>query len=125
VSTEWAQEVDEVTRLSDEYEAALRRNDVAVLDGLFADDPRVLRFGLGDMQRGRAQIVEWRASAPPISPGRVVTSRDVAALADGIVAVDLTFVDDDPSWIGRQSQTWIRLDVGWRIVRAHVSLIRS
>ena len=118
-------QVEEVTRLSDEYEAALRRNDVAVLDELFADDPRVLRFGVGDMQHGRAQIVEWRASAPPICPGRVITSRDVVALGYGVVAVDLTFVDDDPSWIGRQSQTWIRLDVGWRIVRAHVSMIRS
>jgi len=40
------------------------------------------------------------------------------------VAVDLTFADDDHS-IGRQSQTWIRTDAGWRISRAHVSIIAA
>ena len=116
-------DIAEVTRLSDEYEAALLRNDVDVLNGLFAGDPGVLRFGLADQQRGRAELVAWRAAAPAVSPDRVITSRDVAALAPGVVAVDLTFVQPGASWLGRQSQTWVRRDEGWRIVRAHVSQI--
>jgi hypothetical protein len=38
------------------------------------------------------------------------------------VAVDLVFADDDTS-IGRQSQTWVRTADGWRIARAHVSVV--
>jgi hypothetical protein len=112
----------EVTALSDRYEAALVRNDVATLDALFADDERVLRFGLADMQRGKAELVAWRASAPAVNRGRQIVSRDVTALAADVVAVDLTFVDG-PGATGRQSQTWLRGSDGWRIVRAHVSII--
>jgi hypothetical protein len=112
----------EVEHWSDVYEDALRRHDVATLDALFWDDPAVLRFGVADQQCGYGEVVTWRAGATPISPDRVITARHVVALAPGVVAVDLTFADDDAT-IGRQSQTWIRVAAGWRIARAHVSVI--
>ena len=115
-------DVAEVTHWSEVYEAALLRNDVGVLDELFWNDPDVVRFGLADMQHGYAEVVAWRATAPPISADRQITSRRVLALAPGVVAVDITFADD-PATIGRQSQTWIRVGAGWRIARAHVSVI--
>ena len=40
-----------------------------------------------------------------------------------VVFVDITFVNGDAPGLGRQSQTWCRFDLGWRIVRAHVSMI--
>jgi ketosteroid isomerase-like protein len=111
-----------VEQCSDVYEDALRRHDVATLDRCFWDDPTVLRFGIADRQVGYAAVVAWRATAPPISPSRVITERHVVALAPGVVAVDLVFADDDTS-IGRQSQTWVRTAEGWRIARAHVSVV--
>jgi ketosteroid isomerase-like protein len=117
-----AADADEVTRCSDVYEDALRRNDVATLDELFWDDPTVLRFGVADWQRGHAAVRTWRATAPPVSPDRMIRERHVIALAPGVVAVDLIFADDATT-IGRQSQTWVRTDAGWRIARAHVSVI--
>jgi hypothetical protein len=33
------------------------------------------------------------------------------------------FVREGGNKIGRQSQTWVRLPQGWRVVAAHVSLI--
>ena len=119
-----ADAVAEVTALSDRYEEALVGNDVATLDALFADDDRVLRFGLADMQRGKGELVAWRASAPAVNPRRRIVTRDVTALAVDVVAVDLTFVDE-PRATGRQSQTWVRGRDGYRIVRAHVSIVRD
>ena len=56
-----------------------------------------------------------------ISHERRRRSRHIVALAPGVVAVDITFHDGDR--IGRQSQTWIEVAAGWRIARAHVSVI--
>jgi hypothetical protein len=33
------------------------------------------------------------------------------------------FVREGSDKIGRQSQTWVRLPAGWRVVSAHVSLV--
>ena len=100
-------EVVEVEHWSDVYEDALRRNDVDQLNGLFLDHPDVLRFGVADEQHGYDELVAWRAGAPAISPDRRITGRWIVALAPGVVAVDLTFADDERH-VGRQSQTWVR-----------------
>ena len=100
-------EVGEVERCSDVYEDALRRNDVEQLNELFLDHPDVLRFGVADEQHSYDELVSWRAGAPAISPDRRITDRWIVALAPGVVAVDLTFADDERS-VGRQSQTWVR-----------------
>ena len=113
----------EVEHWSDVYEDALRRNDVDVLNELFWHDAATLRFGVADHQVGFAAIAAWRADAPAIPPQRVITTRHVVTLAPGVVAVDLMFDDGDPEVVGRQSQTWLRVDGAWRIARAHVSLI--
>jgi ketosteroid isomerase-like protein len=113
---------DEVTQCSDRYESALRRHDVAALGAAFSTDPSVVRFGIADIQTSGAEVAAWRAQAPPIDPDRRTTFRRVGALAPGVVAVDLTFRDSDGT-SGRQSQTWVRGADGWRIVRAHVSVL--
>lgn len=112
----------EVEQLSDVYEAALRRNDVDVLMAMFWLHPDVLRFGIADQQHGGDELRAWRMTAPAVAPDRMTLSRHVVALAPGVVAVDITFADDD-AMIGRQSQTWVRFPQGWRIARAHVSVI--
>jgi hypothetical protein len=114
-----------VLRSSDEYESALLANDRETLDAMFVDDGRVLRFGIADMQRGHAELTAWRAQAPGVPVTRRITSRVVMSLGPGVVAVDLTFANGDDPAVGRQSQTWIRTDSGWRIVRAHVSMHAS
>jgi hypothetical protein len=113
---------DEVQRCSDRYEAALRDHDVGVLTELFSTGSSVVRFGIADGQWSGDEVAAWRASAPPVDPRRVITCRRVGALAPGVVAVDLTFRDSDGTE-GRQSQTWVRTEVGWRVVRAHVSTL--
>jgi hypothetical protein len=94
------------------------------MDAVFWNDPAALRFGIAEIQRGYEEIAAWRRTAGGVSPDRTITSREVLELAPGVVAVDLTFVNGLDPTIGRQSQTWVRTNVGWRIVRAHVSMQR-
>lgn len=116
-------DVAEVEPLFDAYEAALLRNDVAVLHATFLPSDDVLRFGIADEQRGSDGLLAWRRGAAPVDPRRRITSRSMLGIAPGVVSVDITFVNGDDPMIGRQSQTWVRRPEGWRIVRAHVSVI--
>ena len=53
----------EVTAQFARYEKALVSNDVAVLDELFRDDPRTLRYGIGENLYGYDEIMAFRAGA--------------------------------------------------------------
>ena len=68
-----------------------------------------------------------RRSAPPgRRPGLTrLLSRTVITTygRDFAVASTLFYRESVPGKIGRQMQTWVRFDVGWRVVAAHVSMI--
>ncbi|MCU1394114.1 MAG: hypothetical protein JWM34_2542 [Ilumatobacteraceae bacterium] len=115
----------EVGELFDAYEAALVRNDLDAMNAVFVDGADVLRFGIADMQFGSDELVAWRAAATPVSPLRRIVTRRVLSIAPGVVATDITFVNGDEPFVGRQSQTWVKRPEGWRIIRAHVSVIRA
>ena len=114
----------EVTEQFARYEKALVTNDVAVLDELFRNDPRTLRYGGGENLYGYDAIMAFRAARSPAglmrrTAGTVITTygRDTA------VASTLFYRDTSPGKVGRQMQTWIRFPQGWKIVAAHVSVI--
>ena len=114
----------EVTAQFARYEQALVSNDVAVLDELFRDDPRTLRYGGGENLYGYKAIMAFRAARPSVGLMRrtdrtLITSygRDMA------VASTLFYRDSSPGKVGRQMQTWVRFSEGWKIVAAHVSMI--
>ena len=48
------------------YEKALVTNDVAVLDELFRNDPRTLRYGIGENLYGYDEIRAFRAARSPV-----------------------------------------------------------
>ena len=114
----------EVTAQFARYENALVSNDVAVLDELFRDDPRTLRYGIGENLYGHDAIMAFRAARSPIGLGRR-TDRTVITTygRDTAVASTLFYRDTLPGKVGRQMQTWVRFAEGWRIVAAHVSII--
>lgn len=117
--------VASVTAAFTRYEAALLANDVDALDGFMWDDPRLVRVGVDDRQDGFAAVSAFRRAQAAQTRPR--TLRDTAVVTFGAAAavVTTTFVPTDGSPPGRQSQTWIRLPAGWRIVAAHVSLAAS
>ena len=114
----------EVTAQFDRYEKALVTNDVAVLDELFRDDPRTLRYGIGENLYGYGEISAFRAARSPAGLMRK-TARTVITTygRNTAVASTLFYRDSAPGRVGRQMQTWVRCPEGWRIVAAHVSVI--
>ena len=106
------------------YEAALVGNDTATLGQLFRDDPRTLRYGVGENLYGYEAIQAFRAARSPAGLMRSTAKTVITSYGrDTAVASTLFYRDSAPGRVGRQMQTWIRFSEGWRIVAAHVSII--
>ncbi len=106
------------------YEQALVSNDVTVLDELFRNDSRTLRYGMGENLYGYGEIMAFRAARPSVGLMRRTERTVITAYGrDAAVASTLFYRDSAPGKVGRQMQTWMRLPEGWRIVAAHVSII--
>lgn len=106
------------------YEKALVNNDIAVLGELFRDDPRTLRYGIGENLYGYGAISAFRAARPPAGLMRKIDKTVITSYGrDTAVASTLFYRDTTPGKVGRQMQTWVRFPEGWRIVAAHVSVI--
>jgi Protein of unknown function (DUF3225) len=116
--------VAEVRAAFDAYERALVANDVVVLDAMFHDDPRTIRFGGGENLFGYAQIQAFRAARSPAGLARILSHTVITAYGrDVAIASTLFHRDAMPGKVGRQMQTWVRFPEGWRVVAAHVSVI--
>jgi len=116
--------VAEVRREFERYERALVSNDVALLDALFRDDARTIRYGGAENLYGYAEIKAFRAARPSAGLTRTL-SRTVITTYGRDLATASTLFDRPsvPGKIGRQMQTWVRFPEGWRVVAAHVSTI--
>jgi len=114
----------EVEALFAAYERALVGNDVAALDGFFADSEEVIRYGGTENLYGIAEIRAFRAARSPAGLARRLERTRITTYGrDLAIAATLFRRDNAPGRIGRQMQTWVRLPQGWRIVAAHVSVI--
>lgn len=113
----------EVNAAFDAYEAALASNDVATLDELFWNSPLTLRYGVGENLYGHEAIQNFRQGRPATNLARTVTRRQVTTFGTDLAVTNIEFRRAGSERIGRQSQTWVRLPQGWRVVSAHVSLM--
>ena len=116
---------DEVRRCFFEYEAALVAQDHAALDAWFWDDPRVVRFGIREIQYGAPAIAEWRRHSPHVGDDRVLRNPQVLPLGRDVAVVTTEFARADGLLLGRQTQVWTRIEQQWRIAHAHVSTVES
>jgi ketosteroid isomerase-like protein len=103
----------------DAYERALVADDAVAVAGFFAPD--AVRFGIADQQVGAAEQLRWRRAQPPLPPGRRLHDTRILAYGTDVAVVTTLFDYPGDPVRGRQSQTWVRLPEGWRIVTAHVS----
>src|SRR6266545_2256057 len=116
--------VAEVTAAFERYETALVSNDIAVLDSIFRDDPRVIRYGGGETLYGYEEIAAFRAARSPAGLARTLSKTVITTYGrDFAVASTLFHRASMPGKVGRQMQTWVRFAEGWRVVAAHVSVI--
>jgi len=116
--------VAEVKAAFERYEKALVSNDVPVLDELFRDDRRTVRYGATEILYGYDEIRSFRAARSPVALGRKLSRTIITTFGrDFAVASTLYERPSAPGKIGRQTQTWVKFPEGWRVVVGHVSLM--
>jgi len=91
------------------------------LNHWFLDDHRTVRFGVAEEQWGAEQVRRWREGSPTVPPGRTLDQTTISTYGPATAVVTTLFRYPGRTCVGRQSQTWIHVDGGWRIVNAHVS----
>jgi len=109
----------------DAYEAALMANDVAALDGFFRDAAETVRYGVAENLYGFAQIAAFRIGRAGGSPPRLRLRTEITTFGRDCAIANVEFLREGAKQPGRQSQTWIRTEKGWKIVSAHVSLLQE
>ena len=115
----------EVTALVDAYEAALMSNDVEALDGAFWNSPHTVRLGVAENLWSFDEIAAFRVGRAGGSPPRTRLRTEIATFGADFAIAHVEFRRDDSGKIGRQSQTWIRTEDGWKVASAHVSLMQG
>ena len=105
------------------YEDALVNNRLEVLDELFWDSPRTIRYGIAENLMGIEAIRAYRAARNPTSLARRLERTVITTYGRDTATAMTEFHRDGNPRIGRQSQTWVRFPQGWRVVAAHVSFI--
>lgn len=107
-----------------EYERALTINDVATLDRLFKDSPATLRYGVAENLYGYAEIAAFRSARSPVGLERALERTVITSYGEAMATANTLFRRDSMvGKVGRQSQTWVKFEEGWRVVAAHVSVI--
>lgn len=115
--------VAEVQAAFDRYERALVSNDVQVLDELFWRSPHTIRYGATENLYGYDEIQAFRAARPSQGLARTLTRTVITTYGHDAATANTEFWREGSNRVGRQSQTWLRTDDGWRVVSAHVSLM--
>ncbi|WP_207461611.1 oxalurate catabolism protein HpxZ [Azospirillum sp. SYSU D00513] len=113
----------EVTAAFERYERALVGNDVAVLDELFWDSPHTVRYGAGENLYGYEAIAAFRKARPSAGLDRTLRNTVITSYGRDMATASTEFLRPGTERVGRQSQSWVRMPQGWRIVAAHVSLM--
>ncbi len=115
---------EELERLVAAYEQALVANDLVTLDALFWRDARTIRYGAGENLYGFDAIQAFRQARPTAGLERKVLRQNLVTFGDHTAVSMIEYQRPGDSMPGRQSQTWVRLPEGWRVVAAHVSVMQ-
>ena len=118
--------VAELEALYPLYETALMANDAETLTGMFWASPHAMRFGVTENLYGIEEIEAFRKGRSPASLARNVRRLDIVAFGHDFGSITLEFerTVNGQMISGRQSQVWVRFPEGWRIVSAHVSVLK-
>ena len=115
--------VAEVTAAFERYEKALNANDVEVLDATFWNDPRVIRYSITDNAYGFQAIHSSRLARPKTDMKRTISNTVITTFGRDLATANTEFHRLESVRRGRQTQTWVRMPEGWRVVSAHVSFL--
>ena len=113
----------EVCAVFARYEDALVNNRVEVLDELFWDSVHTIRYGAAENLYGIDEIRAFRQSRPSAGLARTLRRTVITTFGRDHATAMTEFFRAGGTLTGRQSQTWVRLPAGWRVVAAHVSVV--
>src|SRR5262249_23918599 len=102
-------------------EKALGSNNLDVLDSLFWASPLTLRYGPNGTLVGHAAISAFRRARNIKGVERTIVRTLVTTFGRDFAVTNTETKRPGSNIVGRQSQTWVRMADGWRIVSAHVS----
>lgn len=112
----------EVSAIFRVYEKALLDNDTALLDAMFLQGGATVRYGVAEVQYGIDEVRAFRSAQRPFE--RTLSRTLITTYGrDTAIASTLFQRPDIPGQVGRQMQTWIRTDDGWKVAAAHVSMM--
>jgi hypothetical protein len=115
--------LSELVATFEAYEKALVTNDIETLNKLFWDSPATVRFGTRESERqyGQAEIAAFRIRRGAINQARTLQNQRITTFGRDFGIANTEYLTPGSDKIGRQSQTWVRTESGWKIVSAHVS----
>jgi hypothetical protein len=113
----------EVQAVFERYEDALVNNRVEVLDELFWTSPLTVRYGAAENLYGIEEIRAFRQARPAAGLARALRRTVITTYGRDHATAMTEFVRAGSTKVGRQSQTWVRMPEGWRVVAAHVSVV--
>jgi hypothetical protein len=113
----------EVTRAFEAYERALVGNDIPGLNEMFWRNPLTMRYGVRELLYSHAEIARFRIERGPIDQRRTLRNTRITTFGRDLATANTEYLPANSDKIGRQSQTWVRMPEGWRIVSAHVSMM--
>ena len=113
----------EVRAAFERYERALVGNDVAVLTELFWRSPLTVRYGITENLVGWQAIAAFRQARPAVDLDRELIDTVITTYGRDYATASTEFRRKQSGRHGRQTQTWVRMQEGWRVVAAHVSLL--
>jgi len=113
--------VAEVTEAFNKYEAALAINDLDTLAELFWKSDLTLRYGPNGTLLSHTEIDGFRRGRDIKGVERTLQNTIITTFGRDMATANTEAKRPGDSATSRQSQTWVRMPDGWRIVSAHVS----
>ena len=113
--------VAEVTEAFMKYEKAIRANDVEVINELFWENEKTLRYGPNGTLVGHVALSAFRRSQDIAPWERTLKGTYIVTFGRDFAVANTESTRSTTDGINRQSQAWVRMPEGWRIVSAHVS----
>jgi hypothetical protein len=113
----------ELTAAFEAYERALIGNDIETLNDFFRNSPQTVRYGVREAEQlyGHVEITAFRTRRGPVDQRRELRNQRITTFGRDFGITNVEYIPAGSDKVGRQSQTWVRTNSGWKIVSAHVS----
>ena len=107
----------ELTAAFEAYEHALTGNDIPALNDMFWDAPQTVRYGTTERERlyGQHAIAAFRTARGPVDQRRTLRNCRITTFGRDFGIANTEYIPANSDRVGRQSQTWVRTDKGWKI----------